>query len=76
MNFLNIIKLKSHSNGDERDGSALRALVIIPEVPGLISNFQQPHDNSQLSETSVPGDPIPSSSLHGHQAHVTHVKLN
>jgi hypothetical protein len=38
---------------------------------------QRPHSSSQASVTPVPGDPMPSSGLHGYQVHIwytnTHV---
>jgi hypothetical protein len=34
---------------------------------------QHPHGGSQLSETPVPGDLMPSSDFHGYQAHMWHI---
>lgn len=45
-----------------------RALVALPEEPGLIPST--PHDGSQPSVAPVPGAPIPSSVLHGHQKYI------
>lgn len=45
-----------------------------PRRPGF--NCQHPGGSSQLRTTSVPGHPMPFSSLSGHYIHMVHSKYN
>ena len=72
-------------NRDWRDGSGVKSTGCSYRGPRF--NSLHPHGGSQPSITPVPGDPMPSSNLQGHQAHMwqtytyrqnihTHTKIN
>ena len=61
------IRVVSRNPGSSQTAQRLRSTGCSSRGPRF--NSQHPHGSSQVSVTPVPGDLIPSSGLHGHQAH-------
>lgn len=65
------LKTNSNNKNPEWNSSVLKSTCCFPRGPELDS--QHPYSSSQTSLTPVPGDLMPSSGFHRHQAHMWYI---